>query len=358
MVSRELSVKDKFELWDIAEEKRINEHTTVVINNNTNIKMIKKSMDKSLFKLHKTLSEIYCENIIRIYDVRIIDEKCVVLEEYIHGETLEDIINSGKSISDETAGKYMIELMNGLEKLHFHNIVHRDIKPSNIMIGYDGKLKIIDFDISRIPNNSAGRDTRILGTAGFAAPEQFGFSQTDHRSDIYSAGVLLNFMLIGKLPNEEIAKCIYTKIITRCIMIDPAERYSSVIKIKKDISDLLKDRKKPIKKLIRKIPGFRSGNIFFAFCAVYFYLIAIATQAAFINIWIREDFIMMLRILGRFQFLFTLPFLFYTDFLEISQHIPFIKKMKQKKRRLILSILGTASLIIGICFLTILKVPD
>lgn len=357
MKNTQLSTVEKFRLWNVTEERRLNEHTWIVRNNESGKRMVKKVMDISQTYLHKLLSQIECENIIKIYDVREIEDKCVVLEELADGKTLEDIVNIN-TISEKNAGNYILQLCNGLKKLHQCNIIHRDINPSNVMITFDGMLKIIDFDISRIQKNNIGHDTEILGTAGYAAPEQFGFSQTDNRSDIYAVGVLLNFMLTGKLPNEQIATGIFSKVIRKCIMIDPSERYLSVSGLRKDVAQALKNNRHKILGIIKKIPGFRGSNPLAAFSAIYFYATAILTQSAFIVMWINEDTGMMFRILGRFQFLFTIPFIFYTDFLDLSTYLPIIKNLSKKTGKIIFAVIGTVSLFIGIGFLTLLQVPE
>ena len=121
--------------------------------------------------------------------------------------------------------KILIELCDALDALHSAKIVHRDIKPSNIIITKDEHIKLIDFDASRIEKVVKDRDTQILGTEGFAPPEQFGFSQTDSRSDIYSFGVTMNLLL-----GENSAP--FNKIIKKCKALDPDDRYDSISAVK------------------------------------------------------------------------------------------------------------------------------
>ena len=115
------------------------------------------------------------------------------------------------------------QICKGLKCLHKLNIIHRDISQGNIILKDDGTIKIIDFGISRIKKENKSSNTSILGTAGFAALEQFGFRQTDERADIFSIGVLMNLMLTGELPGIKI----YDKsegvrrIILKCIEIGP-----------------------------------------------------------------------------------------------------------------------------------------
>ena len=88
---------------------------------------------------------------------------------------------------------------------------------------------MIDFDAARIFKNENENDTRILGTTGYAAPEQYGISQSDERADIYALGVLLNIMLTGKHPSKELAAGRMGRIIQKCTMMNPKKRYKSVL---------------------------------------------------------------------------------------------------------------------------------
>ena len=77
--------------------------------------------------------------------------------------------------------------------------------------------------------NEMNQDTQILGTTGYAAPEQYGITQTDERADIYSLGVLLNLMLTGKHPSKELANGRLGRIVQKCTMVNPKKRYKSVL---------------------------------------------------------------------------------------------------------------------------------
>lgn len=106
-------------------------------------------------------------------------------------------------------------------------VVHRDVKPDNIMIrGKEAVL--IDFDASRIYKNAIQEDTQILGTTGFAAPEQYGISQSDGRADIYALGVLLNIMLTGEHPSRKLAGGRMGRVVQRCTMMSPSKRYKDI----------------------------------------------------------------------------------------------------------------------------------
>jgi len=164
-----------------------------------------------------------------IYELIETDEGLYVIEEYLSGETLEDILKKGP-IEEERAVSVIRQLCTILDS--FHNsplhIVHRDIKPSNIMISPDGHVKLLDMNAAKVIDKNAVQDTNLIGTFHYAAPEQFGFSPSDARTDIYAQGVLLNKMLTGHFPNEQLAEGRLRQVICKCTMMDPEMRFSSV----------------------------------------------------------------------------------------------------------------------------------
>lgn len=96
------------------------------------------------------------------------------------------------------------QICNALSSLHALGIVHRDIKPDHLLQNADGKVYLLDLDAARLYKNHVDRDTCTLGTTGFAAPEQFGIVQTDHRADIFALGVTLNILLTGYHPSKQL----------------------------------------------------------------------------------------------------------------------------------------------------------
>lgn len=153
----------------------------------------------------------------------------IVYEEYINGKNLADLMKTNAPFDTDEVTRLMLMLSDALTELHANAIIHRDIKPSNIMISSDGVLKLIDFDASRMFEVGKNQDTVNLGTIGYAAPEQYGYSQTDARSDIYSIGVLMLELLLGKntLPDKEHATSL-EKIAMQAGAFDPEQRYQSI----------------------------------------------------------------------------------------------------------------------------------
>ena len=150
----------------------------------------------------------------------------VIVEEYVAGETLSEILRCEKFFDEVATQDFLLQMCDGLKILHAAGIVHRDIKPSNLIRQSDGRIKLIDFDAARIFKADKRRDTRHLGTEGYAPPEQYGAGQTDNRSDIYALGVTAAEML-GKNYHGQLEK-----ILAKCSAYDPKYRYQSVDELK------------------------------------------------------------------------------------------------------------------------------
>lgn len=210
-----------------------------LVEDENNHTWMKKVLPLSLFPLYNALLGINHINLVHVHDVWTENESCIVIEEFVNGYTLSEYIQVKERtcFTPEEALSYTEAVCDGLYELHRHGIIHRDIKPENLMITNDGIIKISDYNIARLHKENAGSDTQILGTQGFAAPEQFGYRQTDARSDIYAVGVLLNVLLTGKIPQEGIyqeRKDIY-QIILVATAIDPKERYADVKRLRRDV---------------------------------------------------------------------------------------------------------------------------
>ena len=178
-------------------------------------------------EVYRKLVGISCPNLPQIMETAERDGMVAVLEEYIQGDSLAYLLE-GALFSPAEARKITMQLCNALWVLHQLGAVHRDIKPENVIIRGSEAI-LIDFDASRIFKSDTNQDTQILGTTGYAAPEQYGIAQTDERADIYSLGVLLNIMLTGKHPSKELANGHLGRIVQKCTMVNPEKRYKSVL---------------------------------------------------------------------------------------------------------------------------------
>lgn len=175
----------------------------------------------------------------RILDMNVDDERVDVIMEWVPGQTLEAVVEH-EGPSHELACRLMPEICHAVEELHEGfdvPIIHRDIKPSNIMVGLRGYITLLDLGIARAWRPGAEADTIKYGTRGYAAPEQFGFGQTDVRSDVYSLGMVLYYLETGRAANgalslrrleQEGTDVRTARIIARATAFDPDDRYPSV----------------------------------------------------------------------------------------------------------------------------------
>ena len=167
-------------------------------------------------------------------------DQLYILREYVPGIPLDQYTKT--PLPEKQVLEIGQKLCNVLAYLHGLNppVIHRDIKPSNIIIEpKSAKITLIDFDIARRYTPDAKNDTICMGTQSFSPPEQYGYSQTDNRSDIYALGVVLCWMLTGESNPAEAPGKIHTKalsrIIRRCTAFDPAKRYANVLQVKRDL---------------------------------------------------------------------------------------------------------------------------
>ena len=178
-------------------------------------------------EVYQKLLQISCSNLPQIMEVGEKGGKTVLLEEYVQGDTLGDVLEGGV-LTTVQAKQITRQLCSALWVLHSMGVVHRDVKPDNVILrGQEAVL--IDFDASRIYKTEIAEDTQILGTTGFAAPEQYGLSQSDGRADIYALGVLLNIMLTGEHPSKKLASGRMGWIVQKCTMVNPAKRYKDIL---------------------------------------------------------------------------------------------------------------------------------
>lgn len=210
-----------------------------------------------------------------------------VIEEYISGNSLEEVLAKEDTFSEEKAADYILRICRILQPLHQQQppMVHRDLKPSNLILTYDGRLVLVDFNSAKSYHPERSQDTVLFGTAGYAAPEQYGFSPSAPAADIYALGVLFHKMLTGALPTETNYTGKFSSVIAKCIEIDPKNRYDSVAAFQKAIEKILKppltleQPQIPEKYQGYALPGFRSrkkgymiGAAIWYFCLVIGYL--------------------------------------------------------------------------------------
>ena len=156
-------------------------------------------------------------------------DETIVVEEYVSGHTLEERRVARQWLTEAEARSLLAQAAAGLAALHALGIVHRDIKPAHLIVqpggsgasGSLGSVRLIDFDAARVVAAGAAHDTHRLGTEGYAPPEQFGYGQTDGRSDIYALGVTVRELLGPDFAETSRLG----RILARCTEKDPDRRY-------------------------------------------------------------------------------------------------------------------------------------
>lgn len=301
---------------------------------------IKRILKEYTIDVYTELKNIKHKNLPKIKDIFELDDKLYIIEEFINGYTLQEIIEKEGKLDEKLVVKYIISLCDILNTIHTLNppIIHRDIKPANIIISNDGVLKLIDFDISRIYKEGESLDTTLLGTKGYASPEQFGFDQTDCRSDIYAIGVMINVLCTGKHIKEELSTGILKNIIIKCTKISAEDRYQNIEELRRELNCIFKnnikensnvkieyqtkkDKATENKKWYKYIPGFRKNNKFFMIIATIWYLFLSTGLIISTNLM---EFLSNLSVVSMLLILWLL----YTNFLNIKNYLPMLKNKK------------------------------
>ena len=177
-------------------------------------------------EVYRKLLSVDCPYLPRVLEVCTQGEENLVLEEFVRGDNLGELLQGGLFSAEETRG-IVRQLCQGLWVLHSMGAVHRDVKPENIILR-GRQAVLIDFDAARLHKPEHELDTQVLGTNGFAAPEQYGLSQTDQRSDIYALGIVINVMLTGRHPSKQLAEGRLGRVVERCTQVNPQRRYKNV----------------------------------------------------------------------------------------------------------------------------------
>jgi serine/threonine protein kinase/tetratricopeptide (TPR) repeat protein len=158
-------------------------------------------LKKRFIQEARTASATEHQNICTIYEIdETADGQIYIGMPLYQGETIKDKIKKGPLSLDETIG-ILTQLAQGLSKAHHQAIVHRDIKPANIMVTNDGVVKILDFGLAKFTGQSdVTKVAQVVGTVSYMSPEQARGENVDHRTDLWSAGVVFYEMLTGQLP--------------------------------------------------------------------------------------------------------------------------------------------------------------
>ena len=185
----------------------------------------------------------------RIVDIIDNGQTIYIIMDYIEGESLDKILKEDGAQPEKLVLDWAKQLCDVLDYLHSQKppIIYRDMKPGNVMLKPEGNLKVIDFGIAREYKTEHTADTTILGTKGYAPPEQHGARQTDTRSDIYALGMTMHHLLTNVDPRQ--ADYVYIPIrqwnpelsegmeaiINKCTALDPDNRYQGCSELMYDL---------------------------------------------------------------------------------------------------------------------------
>ena len=276
----EITISYIKENYEILEE--ISEGEVYLVRNSLDErKYIYKKRSVYDLEVYKTLKENRPKGVPVIYEMVRDGDELIVIEEFIEGVRLESAMKSVTGDKEDFIVNVGTSLCDILSTLHAYDppIIHRDINPNNIMITgteNDMQVYLIDFNISRHFTGESKQDTFVMGTHKYAAPEQYGFSETDSRSDIYGLGVTLKYLMAELGVNTDKLDTVVKK----ATAFDPVNRYRSAADMK---SALDSKNGRSIVNVLRKYapPGFRSDNVIYMLFATMVYIIMFVVIADF-----------------------------------------------------------------------------
>ena len=175
-------------------------------------------------------------HIVAVYEYGEDDAVAYIAMEYVEGAGLREHLNRRETFDFAQLVRLMRQLLEALEFAHARGVVHRDIKPSNLIVGEDGKLKIADFGIARVDTTNLTQAGMIIGTPSYMSPEQCRGLDSDARSDLWSAGVVMYELMTGEKPFRGTMETIAYKI---CHEEPPAPSTLSKLKLPADVDRLV-----------------------------------------------------------------------------------------------------------------------
>lgn len=172
----------------------------------------------------------------RVIDIYPENDYFVLIEEYVQGKSLQQMLDEKIPFYPEFVREIVKSLSHTLEPIHRDGIVHRDITASNVIFAGGDRFYLIDFGNARTYKSDQSTDTEYIGTQNYAAPEQFGFGQSDKKTDIYSIGVLMNVLLTGgSFTYERLYKGKLDKVIKKCTRVNPQSRYKNMSALRRGL---------------------------------------------------------------------------------------------------------------------------
>lgn len=207
---------------------------TELVCDQSNRLYVRKFIDGNLIdpKPYLLLQGHDCPYLPELYSVTNVGNQWIVLMEHLEGISLRNHIHNEGVFAPFDALELFKPVFLGLDYLHEHfetPLIHRDIKPDNIVVTKRGAM-LIDFGAARFMSPGSSSDTHLMGTPGYAAPEQYGFRQSDVKSDIYALGKTIRFALTGKDPQEQgsVGNIAIDEVLNVACAFEPSARYASV----------------------------------------------------------------------------------------------------------------------------------
>ncbi len=336
-----------------------NEHRIYIVQHQETKKIfVKKVLDVYNANIYQYLQSSYVEGTPQIIEIYEDNNSLTIIEEYISGETLQDKINNG-SLDHRYIYYYIKELCTILNRLHSLNppIIHRDIKPSNILITAYNHVVLLDFNAAKFFTNVNSPDTILLGTQGYAAPEQYGFGSSTQQTDIYAVGVLLKELISSsKLPIHQ-----FDSIISKCTQINPNDRFKSASELQDALCNESSNKQPNNQANPNKIkswrfflpPGFRTNTPWRMLVAVLGYIMIFGFT---FSLKIKEPAIVSPWLLRSAYILIFLGIVFVCcNYLNIQKAMPLCQHKNPIIKHIGISILNITLFFIIILLLTFIK---
>ena len=315
--------------------------------------------EKESLIIYRLLETTRHKNLPIIFHIIEFNDGYSVVEEYVHGESLEKKIGT---LYEGQLLNYFKQLCDVLDFIHNNvpPIIHRDIKPSNIMITSDGTVKLIDFNAAKEYKVESVKDTTALGTKAYAAPEQYGYAKADCRTDVYCLGATMYHVLTGRLyVNGNPVDSMVGKVIQKCLQIDPKNRYPNALAVKKDLE-------------ANKINGEFSENILFrifpdllttpgkmaALVALYVPLFLFALLLSYIMIDEAEEHIYStLDIIEHLAvaFVYWTPIVLIINFFGIRNKLPLFRRKRLRYTVIGFIVVVPVVFLIALAFLWVMR---
>ena len=200
----------------------------LVRHSETGLLYVKKTLSNYQLSIFERLKARPFEGMPQVIEAVEDGGQLIVIETYLSGRDLQELLDEQGPFPADRVREIGLTLCRILVPLHGAGIVHRDIKPSNVIQTAGGAVMLLDLDAAKVWTQGEVRDTRLIGTKGYAAPEQYGFGASTPATDIYALGVLMNVLLTGEFPGTKLPEDPQLRaVVQRCTRLEPAERFAS-----------------------------------------------------------------------------------------------------------------------------------